>query len=107
MLSGLSRSIDLWGNIACCGMAAGHGLNTTVFPMILRGVSLLGISSANCDIDMRRMLWDRLGNEWKPPHLDEIINEEVDMETMNPVFERLLEGGALGRSVVRIDPSEG
>lgn len=107
MLSGISRSIDLWGNIACCGMAAGHGLNTTVFPMILRGVSLLGISSANCTIEMRRMLWDRLGNEWKPPHLDEIINEEVGLEDMGPVFDRLLEGGALGRSVVRIDPSEG
>lgn len=102
MLAGISRVIDLWGNIACCGMAGGHGLHTTVFPMILRGVSLLGISSANCPIDLRRRLWDRLANEWKPPHLDEIIREEVTLDGMGEVFERMLAGGSTGRTVVRI-----
>jgi putative YhdH/YhfP family quinone oxidoreductase len=105
MLAGLTRVIHPWGNIACCGMAGGHGLNTTVFPLILRGVSLLGVSSTNCSIEVRRKLWDRLGNEWKPPHLDEIIREEVALDEMGPVFDRLLQGGARGRSVVRIDPS--
>lgn len=105
MLAGLTRVIEPWGNIASCGMAGGHGLHTTVFPFILRGVSLLGVSSTNCDIDTRRRLWDRLGNEWKPPHLDEIISEEVALDGMEPVFERLLLGEARGRSVVRIDPS--
>ncbi len=60
--------------------------NTTVFPFILRGVSLLGISSSNCSIEMRRKLWDRLANEWKPPHLDEIIREEVSLDGMGPGF---------------------
>jgi acrylyl-CoA reductase (NADPH) len=105
MLAGLTRVIHPWGNIACCGMAGGHGLNTTVFPLILRGVSLLGVSSTNCSIEVRKKLWDRLGNEWKPPHLDEIIREEVALDEMGPVFDRLLQGGARGRSVVRIDPS--
>lgn len=105
MLAGITRVIDLWGNIACCGMAGGMGLNTTVFPMILRGVSLLGISSTNCPMDMRRMLWDRLANEWKPPHLGEIIRREVSLDEMDSAFDDLMAGGALGRSVVRIDPS--
>jgi acrylyl-CoA reductase (NADPH) len=102
MLAGISRVIDLWGNIACCGMAGGHGLNATVFPLILRGVSLLGISSANCPIEMRRKLWNRLGGEWKPPHLDEIIKQEVTLETMEIVFNDMLEGRSLGRTVVKI-----
>mgnify|MGYP003445052113 FL=1 len=102
MLAGISRVIDLWGNIACCGMAGGQGLHTTVFPMILRGVSLLGISSANCPIEMRRKLWDRLGNEWKPPHLDAIIRQEVGLQEMGPVFEQMLAGDALGRTVVKV-----
>ena len=102
MLAGISRVVDLWGNIACCGMAGGQALQTTVFPMILRGVSFLGISSANCPIDLRRKLWDRLANEWKPPHLDEIIREEVGLEETEPVFERMLAGRSLGRTVVRI-----
>jgi putative YhdH/YhfP family quinone oxidoreductase len=103
MLAGISRVIDLWGNIACCGMAGGQGLQTTVFPMILRGVSLLGISSANCPIELRRKLWDRLANEWKPPHLDEIVRDEVGLDEMEPVFERMLAGGSLGRTVVRME----
>jgi len=103
MLAGISRVVDLWGNIACCGMAGGHGLHTTVFPLILRGVSLLGISSANCPIDQRKKLWDRLANEWKPPHLGEIIRSEVSLDAMDSVFEGMLEGKSLGRTVVKID----
>jgi acrylyl-CoA reductase (NADPH) len=52
------------------------------------------------------MLWDRLGGEWKPPHLDVIIRREVDLDGMSDVFDDLLAGGGLGRSVVRIDPSQ-
>jgi putative YhdH/YhfP family quinone oxidoreductase len=102
MLAGICTVIEPWGSIACCGMAGGHGLHTTVFPLIIRGVSLLGISSANCPIGVRRMLWDRLGHEWKPPHLDEIISQEVGLEDMGSVFEAMLEGRSLGRTVVRI-----
>lgn len=106
MLAGITRVIRPWGNIASCGMAGGEALQTTVFPFILRGVSLLGVSSTNCDIETRKLLWNRLGADWKPPHLDEIIREEVSLDEMGPVFDRLLKGGARGRSVVRIAPSE-
>lgn len=102
MLAGISRVIDLWGNIASCGMAGGIGLNTTVFPFILRGVSLLGISSNNTPFDVRTQLWDRLANEWKPPHLDEICRQEVPLDGMEPIFKTMMSGGSLGRTVVKI-----
>ncbi|MEJ8566666.1 YhdH/YhfP family quinone oxidoreductase [Elongatibacter sediminis] len=102
MLSGISRVIGLWGNVACCGMAGGHGLNTSVYPLILRGVSLLGISSANCPYEIRRVLWDRLANEWKPEALTEIATDEVDLDGMEAVFDQLMAGGAQGRTVVRV-----
>jgi putative YhdH/YhfP family quinone oxidoreductase len=105
MLAGITRVIQPWGNIACCGMAASQDLQTTVFPFILRGVSILGVSSANCPIETRKMLWNRLATDWKPPHLEDIIREEVGLDEMGPVFDRLIAGGAKGRSVVRIDPS--
>jgi putative YhdH/YhfP family quinone oxidoreductase len=106
MLAGISRVIDLWGNVACCGMAGGEGLHTTVFPMILRGVSLLGISSSNCPIETRKRIWDRLANEWKPPHLHEIVRTEVSMDGVGAVFERMLAGGSQGRTVVKIGELE-
>jgi len=102
MLSGISRVIQLWGNIASCGMAGGIGLNTTTMPFILRGVSLLGISSNNCPYDIRVTLWDRLANEWKPPHLDLIAGHETGLDGLPGAFEKMLAGDSLGRTVVRL-----
>jgi hypothetical protein len=55
---------------------------------------------------MRRKLWDRLGQDWKPPHLDEIIRQEVTLETMENVFNDMMEGKSLGRTVVKIGDFE-
>ena len=103
MLSGITRVIDLWGNIACCGNAGGIGLNTTNLPLILRGVSLIGISSSNTPYAMREVLWKRLANEWRPPHLDTIISNEVALENLGDAFETLMKGDSLGRTVVKLN----
>jgi acrylyl-CoA reductase (NADPH) len=102
MLAGISRVINVWGNIACCGMAGGAGLHSTVYPLILRGVSLLGISSNNCPYDIRRLLWDRLANEWKPPALEQIFTEQVTLDQMAPVFDTILKGKIKGRTLVKV-----
>jgi len=104
-LAGISRVIDLWGNIAVCGMAGGIGLNATNLPLILRGVSLIGISSNNTPYDIRKILWDRLANEWRPQHLETIVNNEVSLDELGDAFGVLMKGNALGRTVVRL--SEG
>ena len=106
MLAGITRVIRLWGNVACCGMAGGHGLHTTVFPLILRGVSLLGISSNNCPYPTRRILWDRLANEWKPPLLNDILTQQVELEEMAPVFDAMLAGNSRGRTLVKVCSQE-
>jgi putative YhdH/YhfP family quinone oxidoreductase len=101
-LAGISRVIDLWGNIAVCGMAGGIGLNATNLPLILRGVSLIGISSNNTPYDMRKILWDRLANEWRPSHLEAIVNNEVSLDQLGEAFDLLIKGNALGRTVVNL-----
>lgn len=101
-LAGISRVIGLWGNIAVCGMAGGIGLNATNLPLILRGVSLIGISSNNTPYDIRKILWDRLANEWRPQHLDTIVNNEVSLDQLGDAFELLMQGNALGRTVVSL-----
>ena len=102
MLAGISRVIDLWGNIAVCGMAGGMGLYATNLPMILRGVSLIGISSNNATYDIRKLLWDRLANEWRPRHLESIVNKEVSLDNLGEAFDLLMKGDALGRTVVNL-----
>ena len=103
MLSGLTRVIHPWGNIASCGMAGGISLNTTVMPFIIRGITLLGINSAGCPYDIREELWKRLGDEWKPRHLADIATGSTDLDGLHEAFERLLAGGGHGRTIVRLD----
>jgi putative YhdH/YhfP family quinone oxidoreductase len=102
MLAGISRVIDLWGNIAVCGMAGGIGLNATNLPLILRGVSLIGISSNNTPYEIRKELWNRLANEWRPRHMDLIISDEVSLDNLGEAFDVLMQGNSLGRTVVNL-----
>ncbi len=102
MLSGLTRVVNYYGNIACCGLAGGIGLQTTVMPFILRGVSLVGVSSENCPYDTRVTLWSRLAGAWKPRHLERICHREIVMDDLNDTFESMLAGESFGRTIVRL-----
>lgn len=102
MLSGLTRVIEPWGNIASCGMAGGIGLQTTVMPFIIRGIGLLGINSAGCPYAIRKELWQRLATDWKPRHLESISAAPVALDGLHAAFEKLIQGKARGRIPVRI-----
>ena len=66
LLHGLLSSVRPWGNVVAVGLAADSELHTTVLPFILRGVSLLGVTSANCPRELRLQLWQKLAGEWCP-----------------------------------------
>jgi acrylyl-CoA reductase (NADPH) len=100
LLAGLTRHVGLWGQVACIGMAASPDLETSVFPLILRGVSLLGISSGNCPMALRREIWNRLGADFKPPHLGGIVSRQVSLDAVIETAPLLVERRALGRIVV-------
>ncbi len=102
LLAELCRTTREWGNIASIGLAGGHELNTTVMPFILRGVSILGISSTNCPCELRRKLWQRLGEELRPANLDLIAVEPITLEQLGEIFQQLLNGKSRGRIVVTI-----
>ena len=102
MLDMLTRVIQPWGNIASCGMAGGHELHTTVMPFIIRGISLLGINSANTPYPLRAQIWQRLASDWKPKHLALIAAKEITLDQLSDTFATMLAGGALGRTVVRL-----
>lgn len=103
MLASLLAQTVPYGSVVSAGLAASASLDMTVMPFILRGVSLLGVSSANAPRDLREQVWQRLGSDWKPAHLADICTGEVALDGLPAVFERMLAGGARGRTVVRID----
>lgn len=100
MLSQLIAHTNLWGNIASIGLADSHKLDTTVFPLILRGVSLLGVSSTNCPMPLRKEIWKRMGAELKPKYLQNIMTEEVALKDVSSVFNDLLDRKKHGRIVI-------
>lgn len=102
MLSGITRTVKPWGNIAAIGLASGHALNTTVMPFILRGVSLLGINSSGCPYETRQELWQRLAADLHPRHLEEIVSQTITLDQLPETFEQMLAGKTHGRIVVRI-----
>lgn len=101
LLSALIRGTDYDGAVATCGNAASPELSLTVYPFILRGVSLLGISSANTPMPERRTAWARLAGAWKLGNLDRIARE-VPLENLEPEIETILRGGQRGRVLVRL-----
>jgi acrylyl-CoA reductase (NADPH) len=102
ILAWLTRTVSPWGNIVSIGLARGVKLETTVMPFILRGVGLLGVSSSNCPLPWREPLWQRLGSDLKPRHLDKIVSETVTLQQLPDVFERMLAGQTRGRVVVSL-----
>lgn len=102
-LAYLTRTVRPWGNIACIGLAQSPALNTTVMPLILRGVSLLGINSVEVPRDWRAAVWERLAGEWKPHDIERlIVRAVIGLEEVPRACAELVAGEARGRYVVRI-----
>ncbi len=101
-LAWITRTVRPWGNIVSIGLAGGTQLHTTVMPFILRGVGLLGVSSADCPMVLRRRLWKRLASDLRPSHLEAIVSDTVTLEQLPDAFERILAGESHGRILVRI-----
>ncbi|MBL1140585.1 MAG: oxidoreductase [Proteobacteria bacterium] len=104
ILAWLTRTTKSWGNIASVGLAGGSQLNTTVMPFILRGVSILGITSSGCPTAYRQPLWERLATDLAPKHLDKIVTNTIDLEGLPDTFKKMLAGETTGRTVVEINP---
>ncbi|MFN2114161.1 MAG: MDR family oxidoreductase [Anaerolineae bacterium] len=99
-LAGLIATTRRHGSIAACGLAGGHGLETTVFPFILRGVSLLGIDSNFCLHERREEAWDRLAKDLTPETIELIAPHTVALGELPELSIRLLAGDVEGRVVV-------
>lgn len=102
MLASLLAQTAPYGNVASAGLAASHGLDATVMPFIIRGVSLLGVASAGTARDIREAVWQHLASDWKPMHLDRICTREVGLDQLPEVFPTMLAGGSIGRTLVTI-----
>ena len=98
-LETLLRSVDYRGCVAACGLVAGTDVNTTIYPFILRGVTLAGIDSAKCPRKERLAMWEKLSGAWHVDDLDSIA-EEVTFDELPDRIAKILAGKIVGRTIV-------
>ena len=105
-LAAIVRGMQPRGLVAACGLVGGTDVPLTVYPFLLRGITLQGIDSADCPREQRARLWERLASEWSPGDLDQ-VSRSVDFEGLPETIESMLAGRHVGRTVVRVagDPS--
>lgn len=102
MLSTALKSTNYGGSVTCCGNVASPELLTSVYPFILRGVTLHGVDSVMCPMDLRLELWTLLANEWKPHNLEQNV-EEISLDGLNKKIDLILQGKLQGRTIVNLD----
>lgn len=99
VLSKMLSMINNGGAVSCCGNVAGAKFTSSVFPFILRGVSLFGIDSAESDIELKKELWGLLSSDW----FVSLSNQSsiVKLKDIEPEISKILEGKQMGRVVIK------
>ena len=102
ILANAIKTTNYGGSITCCGNVASGDLLTSVYPFILRGISLLGVDSVQCDMDTRLKIWDHLSKDWKVDNLSDNV-EEVSLEEISEKITLMLQGNHKGRTIIKIE----
>jgi len=100
-LASIIRATSRGGCVTACGLVGGVELPLTVYPFILRGVTLVGIDSAECPQETRRRLWQELARDWRPKELYR-VGRTVELDGLPKRIDEILAGRAIGRTVVEL-----
>ena len=99
ILSKMLSMIESHGSVACCGNVAGMKFTSSVFPFILRGISLIGIDSAESDINFKKEIWNLFSNEWSL-NLDD-YTKIISLKDISDEIAKILHGQQVGRVVIK------
>ena len=102
ILSNLICSTSQRAAIACCGMVGGLSLDTSIFPFILRGLSLFGIDSAESLLEVKEEVWKSFSSDWKLENIDQNI-KNISLDELPTEIEKILKGKQIGRVRVVYD----
>ena len=86
------------GSVACCGNVAGMKFTSSVFPFILRGISLIGVDSAESDINFKKDIWDLFSKDWSLK-LDD-YSKIISLKDVGDEITKILDGKPVGRVVI-------
>lgn len=96
MVSALIPQIMPEGAVSTCGMIAGIKVEASVFPFILRGVSLLGVDSVEIPQAEKQLVLNKAAGEWKLAGL-ETMTTNVTRSELAGILTKVLNGQGVGR----------
>ena len=97
----LLKACKPYGNVACCGLVQSADLPISVYPFIINGISLLGIATAANPLDQKKLIWEKLANEWNVSGFEELTTE-ISIEEISDYVDRMMEVKTQGRIVVNM-----
>ncbi|WP_419810838.1 YhdH/YhfP family quinone oxidoreductase [Bacterioplanoides sp.] len=96
LVSGLIPQIKPEGALTTCGMIAGIKVEASVFPFILRGVSLLGVDSVEIPLVDKQQVLDKVADQWQLAQLEQMTTE-ISRSQLADVLAKVLSGQGVGR----------
>ncbi len=99
-LARVLRTLRYGAAVAASGLTGGPGLETTVYPFIVRDVALLGVDTVRTPIGLRRAVWDELADAYPPAQLDGMVDSEIGLDGLPTALATISAGGVRGRILV-------
>ncbi len=96
------KTTQFGGSVTTCGNVSSPEIITSVYPFILNGVNLLGIASANSDMNIRLEVWQHLSTDWKFD-FSKLNVHETTLEGLSDEIDAILKGQHKGRTIIKID----
>ena len=93
------KRLDNNGSVALIGMTGGNNFETTDFPFILRGASIIGIDSVFTPIKLRKRVWRRLAKDLKPQQLHD-IKHVISFDEIPKAIDQVINHNNTGRIVI-------
>jgi acrylyl-CoA reductase (NADPH) len=95
------RSVKPRGIVACIGNVTGDKFECSIYPFILRGVSIIGVDSAERPMDYRLGIWKHLFDDWRIDNYERFCRE-IRLEDLDRELDLMLEGRQCGKVILKI-----
>jgi len=103
ILSGMLKATQYGGIVTACGNVSSTEINTSIFPFILRDITLAGIDSVVAPIPVRKQVWELLASTWKPDRLSDMVTT-ISLDALPEALDTIYAGKAKGRYLLQHRP---
>lgn len=101
ILASIISEIKYNGIAVATGLAKSHLLNTTVYPFILRNVTLSGVDCVYANSAKRRKAWNLIEKKLSFKKL-KLIKSEKNLSDINDLSKKIIEGKIKGRTLINL-----